>query len=196
MLKIIKLFAVMLLIFPIQLSAHPHIFMKGSAIIFIDGRIFKGIQVTWIFDNMFSSSVIEDYDRNKDRFFDKKETLRVKDEAFSNLKQYNYFCFIKLNGKKIPIKRITNFSVSIIKKKKLVYSFFIPVSRRLSSLKGRLSLAMYDTTFFCAIDIKNKNFFAVKGLPAKNYSIDCREKIYSAYKAKTKEAIVNYRGLQ
>ncbi len=193
--KILTALIVLLLFYPIQLSAHPHIFMKGSAIFFVDKKILKGIQVTWIFDNMFSSSVIKDYDRNKDRFFDKNETLRVKDEAFSNLKQYHYFCFINLNEKNIPIKKITNFSVNIIKKKKLVYSFFVPISRRLSSPNGSISLAMYDTTFFCAIDIKNKKSFAVKGLPVKNYSIDCKEKIYSTYKAKTNECILNYRGL-
>ena len=59
--------------------AHPHVFIDGvTDVVFENGKI-TGIRQHWTFDDVFSLLLIEDFDANKNRKFDKPEieALRV-----------------------------------------------------------------------------------------------------------------------
>jgi len=150
--------------------SHPHVFIDYTSTFHFNKNKLTGIQVTWIFDEMFSSSVINDYDKNKNAGFDIPETKKLKKDVFENLKTYDYFCHININKKMYRVKKVKYFSPSILNKTRLVYSFFIPVDKMIGS-GTKINFAVYDTTYYCSTLIKDKNGFAAKGIPDKNYSM-------------------------
>lgn len=174
-----------------SIFSHPHVFIENSAIFILNNDSVKGIQVTWIFDDIFSSSIINDYDKDKNYIFNENESLKIYDDAFSNLENYNYFCYIKINNKEVNFKKVKNFSASILNKKKLVYSFFIPINKKITNSKTNISLLVYDKSNFCNVDTKDKNSISIKGVSLKNSLIYLKKKTIDEYYS-IKEIVCSY----
>ena len=78
---------------------HPHVFIDNTVAIVFDGEGLAGFRLYWLFDEMFSNMLIHDYDKNGDGKFEEGEIKGLKRGAFSNLKKFNYFIRLKVNGK-------------------------------------------------------------------------------------------------
>jgi ABC-type uncharacterized transport system substrate-binding protein len=136
------------------LFAHPHMSLTASCDFVWKGAALSGVFIDWAFDPYFSADIIRGYDSNKDGAFDAKETKDVYDHAFQNLKNYYYFTFIRQGSKRANPKTVSDFS-AYQKAGVLHYRFFVD----LSPYKGELAVAVYDYTYFCAIDYdKDKPF--------------------------------------
>ncbi len=144
--------------------AHPHLFIESKANFIFTKDHLEGIQVTWIFDEMFSTSMIQDYDENKNGKYDKREINIIKNEAFSNLVNYNYFTYIKINNKKFKIRKVINFNTKI-KNKQITYSFFIPLNIKKSSKKKIINFSSHDKSYYAAINYPKKNPLRITGIP-------------------------------
>ncbi len=157
--KIIKLitiiFTIILLIQP-YISAHPHIFIDADITVVLDKKGLAGIKVQWLFDVMFSEMMLHDFDKNGDRQFNKTEQKIVKEEIFNNLKEYQYFTFIIIDGKKFEVKFVKNFS-TIIKNKKMMFEFFIPCHVKIIKTYKKIIFAMYDKSYYTDIALIKKN---------------------------------------
>jgi ABC-type uncharacterized transport system substrate-binding protein len=123
---------------------------------FIDTRLkigieenrLKQVEITWYFDPMFSASIVGDFDSDRNGVFTPEETEAVREYAFSNLKNYDYFTFLELNGKTHVPRRIENFKV-FVENRQLVYRFSIPFDLEIEEKK--FALAIYDESYFCDI---------------------------------------------
>jgi ABC-type uncharacterized transport system substrate-binding protein len=172
--KMKKIIIAVALFLAVSLQAHPHVFIDYSLSFIFDNSRFQGIQVVWFFDDMYSSNIISDFDKNGSRVFEEEEVEDLRKNAFSNLSQFNYFFDLSINRKIISVKEIRNFSVAIYKNR-LVYSFFIPLSKRSSHLKS-LDVAVIDPTFFCATTLMKTNGVSVRGLEEKQYTFKIYKK--------------------
>jgi ABC-type uncharacterized transport system substrate-binding protein len=112
----------------------------------------KGFWVEWKFDDFFSSSIINDYDKNHDKFFDANEQKIIYKRAFINLKNYGYFVFIrKGNARKNPA-RVEKFSVWQ-KNGQLFYKFFVPLEG--ADYRDNFHVAIFDRSYYCNILYSN-----------------------------------------
>ena len=108
-----KLIAAFMLIFivPALSFAHPHLFMFTRLELVFDSYSCTGIEVEWMFDRFFSSSIIQDYDLNRDGRFNAEETGQVHDNAFINLKNYDFFISLRKNDARYRPQKVENFSL-------------------------------------------------------------------------------------
>ena len=136
--------------------AHPHVFIDNTVTIVFDHCGLTGIRVKWVFDEMFSSMIIHDYDTNKDSTFSHDEIEKIKNGAFSNLKSYNYFTYLKINGEEFIVKYVKDFSADL-NSNKVVYNFFIPCHVSATSSYKEIKLSMYDSTYYTDIMLANQN---------------------------------------
>jgi ABC-type uncharacterized transport system substrate-binding protein len=141
-----------------NLSAHPHVFIVQRINMVFDDQGLAGFNMRWSFDAMFSSMIAGDYDGNQDGHLDSQEVQTIKAKAFNYLSNYNYFTFIKIDGKPFEVKYIKDFS-AILKKNKLIYEFFIPCHVTAIGLFKKIIIATYDPSYYTAV------FFA-KNRPA------------------------------
>lgn len=133
--------------------AHPHMFLKSSAEFVWDGDALSGCWLEWTFDEFFSADIIHGFDLNQDGKFSEQESRDVFAGAFSNLKNYYYFTFIREGSARSNPKEIQRFSAKQTDGK-LSYRFFVDLS---STSGNELALAVYDYTFFCDISYTEKN---------------------------------------
>jgi len=145
------------------LSAHPHLFIESSLIIHFDEKGLAGIEETWVFDEMFSASVIDDQDKNQDGKFDEAETAVIKEEAFDNLKDFDYFTYIRINGEPFAPEYVKGFKPSI-EKDKLVYNFYVPCHVSASVANKKIEVSIFDTSYFTAVTMLDEKP-ALQGTP-------------------------------
>ncbi|WP_321990975.1 DUF1007 family protein [Marispirochaeta aestuarii] len=137
-----------LLCLPSVLAAHPHMFIDTRLKIDIQGNSLKQIEITWYFDPMFTASIVGDFDGDRNGVFTPEETEGVREYAFSNLENYDYFTFLELNGTTHVPRRIENFRV-FVENRQLVYRFSIPFDLEVKEKK--FAIAIYDESYFCDI---------------------------------------------
>lgn len=132
------------------LIAHPHVFIDNDVTIVFNQEGLTGIKIKWIFDEMFSSMITHDYDQNKDGIFDLTEIETIKNEAFSNLRKFNYFTRIKIDEKDFIIETAENFSVCL-ENNCVIYDFFIPCKVPVEIFCKEIRIAIYDDSYYVDI---------------------------------------------
>jgi ABC-type uncharacterized transport system substrate-binding protein len=141
-----------------KLYAHPHVFIVQRINLVFDDQGLAGFKMRWGFDEMFSSMIAGDYDRNRNGRFESEEVQTVKKIAFNYIANYNYFTFIKIDGKPFEVKYIKDF-VAILENNKLIYEFLVPCHVAAIDRFKEIIVATYDPSYYTAI------FFA-KNQPA------------------------------
>ena len=140
----------LILFLPVLSVSHPHVFMTNRLVFVFDDAGLAGVRVKWSFDEFFSSMISTDYDINKNGVLEKNEINTIKKEAFSYLAEYEYFTFIKIDGKPFDVKYVQNFSASLAETR-LFYDFFIPCHVKASASCKKITICQYDSTYYSVI---------------------------------------------
>jgi ABC-type uncharacterized transport system substrate-binding protein len=147
--------------------------MEARYELVLNQRGLTGFWVEWSFDQYFTGSIMMDYDRDGDGNFDAAETRDVRQNAFSNLANFDYFTFVGTDGGHIGVESVTRFQPRF-ESQTLIYRFFVPYEIPLAEL-SRLVLAAYDPTFFCAISYDPDEPVRIAGSPAPRINVRRRE---------------------
>jgi len=144
--------------------AHPHVFAEARLDVAVDAsRQVAFLRHLWRFDDVFSSTVLMEFDSNSDLVLDEKELEAVGETIKGSLAEYNYFQLVTQDGKDvamIPPARL----VAKYENDQLVVLFETQPKNALN-LSGKVAIGVYDPTFYTAIDFADDNKIAVEGLP-------------------------------
>jgi len=140
----------LLFLSPAFCPAHPHVFVDCTFTLVFDTNGFSGIREQWVFDEMFSSTLLKDFDKDKNSLLNSQEIADIKEGAFNNLKNLNYFNHIIINGKNFSTKFVAEFFAEV-RENHLVYTFFIPCHVKAISQFKTIRLAVYDETYYTDI---------------------------------------------
>jgi len=155
-----------LLFTTLTLYAHPHTFIDVyPSLTFKDGISHK-IHFSWKIDEMTSSMLLMDVDSNGDGKIDAKESKFIEENYFNVFVDYDFYTFIKIDGKQIPFPKIRNFKASI-ENNRVVYAFDIEGN----FLKEHTAIEFGDTDFYVAMVLKDK-FVTIQGATAKVLDVD------------------------
>lgn len=116
-------------------------------------NVCEGCRVEWEFDRFFSAKIITGFDRNKDGNFDAAEIQKIYNTAFTNLKEYGYFVFLRNGAERKQPGKVSEFK-AWQKDGVLYYSFFIPFATY--GLGNDFYIAVFDCTYYCSIDFSQK----------------------------------------
>jgi len=162
------------------LVAHPHVFIDNRVSVLFDDKGLAGFRHEWSFDEMFSSTIIQEFDLNADGKFDEKEIKDVERGAFSNLKEYNYFIDITINGKQFKIQGIKDFYAEI-DSGIMVYEFFLPCKVTATFDNQEVKIAVYDPTYFVQVLWVSEDPFSFKDTSNVEHSYEAIEDGKNSY---------------
>ncbi|MBU4529307.1 MAG: DUF1007 family protein [Hoeflea sp.] len=146
--------------------AHPHILAEARLDVIVNSdETVRFLRHFWRFDEIFSSSVVLDFDANNDLKLDDEELQKVSTTIFESLADYNYFQLVTSNGEDIVMNRPARFNVSYDQDQLIV--LFEAEPKDLLKLAGKVVFGVYDPTFYVAIDFVKDGSLAVEGLPAR-----------------------------
>jgi len=149
------LFGLSALIAASTASAHPHVWIDAKATLVFDKGKIAAIRMHWTFDPLFTMLVMGEHDKDKSKSFDKAEVADLRNNAFSNLKDYSYFTHLRLDGKPAKVSRVKGFKPSFVGGK-LVYEFTVLLDNPVDPLKTRFGFGVYDETYYIEIQFDEK----------------------------------------
>ncbi|TGS71534.1 DUF1007 family protein [Mesorhizobium sp. M3A.F.Ca.ET.174.01.1.1] len=145
-------------------GAHPHVFAEAKLDVGLDsGQSIKTLKHLWRFDELFSSTVLMEFDKNADLVLDAKELDAAALTIHASLAEYNYFQMVTVDGKDVAMTPPTRLNTSY-QNNQLVLQFETRPKEALP-LAGKVSIGVYDPTFYTAIDFTDDEKIAVTGLP-------------------------------
>lgn len=170
-----RFISVLIFLIPLLSFAHPHMFVAYDITFIADKDGIKGVKMNWDMDPMFSASLIESFDTNKNRKFEKNETIKIRDEAFSNLANYHYMTFIHLDGKPAKFNMPENFSASIVGEE-VRYTFTLPIKIDSKKDKQKLEVEVFDESNFIYFSYSEKVAIDGASKEIMDYSITVAKK--------------------
>ena len=85
-------------------SVHPHVFAEARLDVVVNAdETVKSLRHLWRFDDMFSSTVLMEFDKDADLKLDDKELKDVADTVYASLGEFNYFQIVTSSGKDVPM---------------------------------------------------------------------------------------------
>ncbi|WP_027366502.1 DUF1007 family protein [Desulfocurvibacter africanus] len=145
---ILSLLTLCLCLAPLPAAGHPHVFIDVELTFVFDLQGLTGIHQRWVFDEMFSSQIVDMVDANDDGRLSEAEARNIEQEAFVNLKNFNFFSHVVVGGRKVAFSKATQF-VARQNKGILSYEFLLPCSVPVQAgAKGLVRVAVYDQSYY------------------------------------------------
>lgn len=146
----IIMFFVLFLAAP-SVKAHPHVFIEYHLNVHFDQQGIEGFELVWTFDRMFSQDLIGMFDGDENLMLDEKEQLKVRQEAFANLKTHGYFLHVRMKNKVYPIQHVKDFEASI-EDGCMVYRFYVPFSVKAEVQEKTVDVYVYDESYYMDVE--------------------------------------------
>ncbi len=145
-------------------AAHPHVFAEARLEIGVDAaRKVEWLRHVWRFDDLFSSTVLFEFDADKDLKLSTEELETVGSVVHESLSEFNYFQMVTSGGRNVdmqaPDRLIANFEDNV-----LVIAFETRPADTLG-LEEAVDFGVYDPTFYTAIDFYEDEMMSVAGKP-------------------------------
>ena len=145
-------------------QAHPHAFADTSYLVSFDNNGLAAIRVRWVFDEMFSCLLLDEFEKNHDGKLSPGEVKALESEAFTYLSNFSYLTLIKIQGREFKIKEVKDFQAWTTDGK-LVYQFVIPCPVDAAKMIKNLVLCPYDTTNYTCLSLIPDNAVQLKTTP-------------------------------
>lgn len=146
-------------------SVHPHVFAEARLEVMLNSdKTVKSLRHLWRFDDLFSSTVLMEFDKNADLKLDDAELAEVSKTVFESIGEYNYFQVVTVDGKNVAMKPPANL-IANFEDQQLIILFETEPKEPLK-LSGKIDFGVYDPTFYTAIDFTDDANLAVADLPS------------------------------
>lgn len=133
-------------------GAHPHVWIDADvALRFKDKRI-EALEITWLFDEFFSETAIEDFGKHHRGQLDGAELKSMVAQSSKSLKNYSYFTYLQIGENRRRVSAVADFTAEM-KGKHLVYHFVVPVAPAVDPKQQSFGFLLYDETYYVYVAI-------------------------------------------
>ena len=145
--------------------AHPHVWVTARGEAVYDGKgSFLGIRHAWSFDEMFSSFATQGLDTNNDGQLSRQELSDLAQTNVTSLREYDYFTYAKIGGKKLLFKAPEDYWLEF-HDKILTLHFFLPLQAPQPQGTKPLSFEIYDPTYFVDFELTEHDPIVLTNAP-------------------------------
>jgi ABC-type uncharacterized transport system substrate-binding protein len=147
---------------PAAALAHPHIFAEARLeVVAGDDGTVSELRNVWRFDDMFSASVVMDFDKNSNSELDPEELAEVGKTVLESLEEFSYYTTITEDGKTVKVGKPDAINVDF--KDGQLLMFFTVKPGEVMPLKGKLTFGVYDPTMYAAMDFASDDDLVAVG---------------------------------
>jgi len=135
---------------------------------------FEGVKIEWLFDMVFTGSVLMDNGIGWKKEFSSQEISLIRDTSFINLINYNYYTYFNNDGRFSRPEGFTDFK-AFMRDNRLGYEFFLPCANE-DRFADVIRIAVYDDTYFCDIAYTEEKPVTINTIGNINISWELSEK--------------------
>ncbi|MBP0617436.1 DUF1007 family protein [Jiella sp. KSK16Y-1] len=151
---------------PAVAFAHPHVFVEPHVEIVGNAKgQFTAIRNVWRMDELFSSSVVVDFDANANGILDPDELDAVGETVRQSIAEWNFYTFAEIGSEDVKLVAPTKLH-TLFENGQLIFFFEMPVKEPIDLTQHKVKVSNFDDSFFVAFDFKNADDFQLIDLPA------------------------------
>jgi ABC-type uncharacterized transport system substrate-binding protein len=155
-------------------SAHPHIWIDTVVTFVFDRGKVVSLRLEWTFDEFYSDVLLDGLDTNKKGRLDEKAVKELYERDFATLKDSEYFIHLRLGGKKLPIREVSDFSATVLKGR-VVFRFTVRLPSPVDPAATAIALGVYDESYFVDVAFAEEHPIRFEGSPDAACRYDVRE---------------------
>ena len=135
-------------------QAHPHVFAEANVeMLSNDAGNLEEIRHVWRFDEFFSASVLIDFDANSNLKLDPEELEEIGSVVHKSLAEFGYYTDLEVNGQSVAMAAPDMIIADYVDDQLLM--FFAMSPAHALKLEGKISVGVFDPTFYASIDFLN-----------------------------------------
>ena len=144
--------------------AHPHVWvtMKSTVVYAPDGKV-VGVRHAWTFDDMFSTFATQGLESKQKGVFTREELQPLAKVNVESLKEYDFFTYAKVNGKKAGFNEPTDYHL-VFNDQMLTLHFLLPL--QLPVKTQSIEFEVFDAAYFVDFQLADKDAATLEGAPA------------------------------
>lgn len=155
--------------FPADALAHPHVFAEAKVeIVGNSDAEFVSIRNIWRMDELFSSSVLVDFDANADSVLDDAELDAVGETVRESIADWGFYTFVETGAgaerrdvKLAPPEKIH----TLWENGQLIFFFEMPAAEAVDLSARTIAVSNFDESFFVAFDFGGTDAFQLIDMP-------------------------------
>ncbi|MFM1816104.1 MAG: hypothetical protein RLZ98_2799 [Pseudomonadota bacterium] len=130
-------------------QAHPHVWAQvRSVVVYKDGQV-AGLRHEWRFDENFTESIKEEFDKNGDGKLAKSELDELVKLNMAALEDFDFFTIVRSEGKKLAFGKPFDFSMEHVDKQ-IVLRFTVALKTALRAGQA-FAFTVEDPTFYTSM---------------------------------------------
>jgi ABC-type uncharacterized transport system substrate-binding protein len=142
--------AIVVGLMPRLAAAHPHVFIDSRVTFLFDGSKLTGFRENWLFDEVFSDQLLQDFDADRNGQFSKAESDKMGAETLPNLAQFRYFTYVWVAGKDLGKIAPTDFRASA-KNKLVTFDFLVKLPHPIDPRQADFALEINDREYYVEV---------------------------------------------
>lgn len=152
------------LLVPVSAFAHPVIYLDFRIEFKLNAHGLQGFWETWRFDAPHSVMIVKMFKLRPEAngAISRGQLPTLKRGFFDNLKDYNYFSSIVVDGKELPTKRVSHFSASFVHGR-MFYHFFVPLVVPATDAEQEVDVTCWDPTYYTDLSPEGHDAVTVEG---------------------------------
>ncbi len=142
-------------------AAHPHMWidLKSRIILQDDGQV-SGIYQEWLFDDFFSTALLEEAARHPQGVA--KGVRQHVATIMDNLEPYEYFTLIEMDGTPVPLYLDGDFTAEI-RENRVWVNFTVSLKRSVDLTSNKFTYAVFDPTYYIEMFHAENETFSFEG---------------------------------
>ncbi|MFD2236419.1 DUF1007 family protein [Aureimonas populi] len=148
-----------------QALAHPHVFAEARMEIVgtPEGRL-ASVRNIWRMDELFSSSVLFDFDRNRDGRLDEEELDAIGAVVRESLAEWGFYTFVEIAGREVKMRAPDQIR-TLYQEGQLLMFFEMAADEEIDLKATPATFSVFDDSFFVAFDFAGEGAFQLLDMP-------------------------------
>ncbi len=138
-------------------NAHPHVFVEANMELVINDKgQFTELRHVWRFDELFSSTLILDYDADSSGELDEKEIAEITKTIHSSISEYDFYTAMR-SGKEVINFYEPEKLNAYMEDNQMIMFFSLEPENPHDFKKAPLKISASDTSYYVAFEFAQKN---------------------------------------
>ena len=162
-------------------AAHPHVFIENKVAFVFDAGKVTALRLAWAFDDVFSDSLLMQFDADGDGMFDDLESKAVGEGTLPNLKMFHYFTYVFVDGKQLDPIDPTEFVARADDRRIVTFQMKVPLPQPVDPSTAALATEIYDSEYYVQVDLAQQDPVSLENADGAPCSAKLREDTKRAY---------------
>ena len=143
--------------------AHPHVWINADVTLVFESKAIRALEITWAFDDLYSTLIREDFDKDGDGTLDKSELAEVaRNQLEENLGEFSYFTHPQIDGKRLRVTEVEAFRAHF-KDELLSFSFRVPLPEPVDPTRTDFAFGLYDEEYYIEFGVRRDDPIRMTG---------------------------------